>query len=156
MLEPGTCLFFRRTVTEVKQCNGCLRESFKPNLCETHQKINGDGRFVQAVVVCAIEDDSPAVKSYKQEGEEQSGGLAHNIALGKLNLLKTKVKVYLGGRGGEVLLKALYGKQTCQPLVKENLETHEKKSGDSIFSPIKPLFHRGNQTPTLIPGPTPN
>ena len=41
--------------------------------------------------------------------------------------------------------------QTCQPLLKENLETHEKKSGDStknseilFFSPIKPLFHRGN------------
>ena len=34
------------------------------------------------------------------------------------------------------------------------------KSGDStknsqiIFSPIKPLFHRGNQTPTLFPVPT--
>ena len=34
--------------------------------------------------------------------------------------------------------------QTCQPLIKENLETHEKKSGDSkkcseipFFSPIK-------------------
>ena len=43
--------------------------------------------------------------------------------------------------------------QTCQPLIKENLETHEKKSGDSIknseilfFSRSrlnKPLFHRG-------------
>ena len=27
--------------------------------------------------------------------------------------------------------KLLYQGQTCQPLVKENLETHEKKSGDS-------------------------
>ena len=34
--------------------------------------------------------------------------------------------------------------QTCQPVIKENLETHEKKSGDStksseilFFSPIK-------------------
>ena len=44
-------------------------------------------------------------------------------------------------------------KQTCQPLIKENRETHEKKSGDSIknseilfFSRSrlnKPLFHRG-------------
>ena len=43
--------------------------------------------------------------------------------------------------------------QTCQPLIKGNLETHEKKSGDSIknsqilfFSQWrlnKPLFHRG-------------
>ena len=43
--------------------------------------------------------------------------------------------------------------QTCQPLIKENLETHEKKSGDSIknseilfFSRSrlnKLLFHRG-------------
>ena len=42
--------------------------------------------------------------------------------------------------------------QTCQPLIKENLETHEKKSGDStknseilFFSRSrlnKPLFHR--------------
>ena len=43
--------------------------------------------------------------------------------------------------------------QTCQPLIKENLETHEEKSGDSIknseilfFSQSrlkKTLFHRG-------------
>ena len=49
--------------------------------------------------------------------------------------------------------KSMYIGQTCQPLIKENLETHEKKSGDSIknseilfFSRSrlkKPLFHRG-------------
>ena len=27
--------------------------------------------------------------------------------------------------------------QTCQPLIQENLETCDKKSGDSTFSPIK-------------------
>ena len=47
----------------------------------------------------------------------------------------------------------LFWPQTCQPLIKENLETLEKKSGDSIknseilfFSRSrlnKPLFHRG-------------
>ena len=47
--------------------------------------------------------------------------------------------------------------QTCQLLIKENLETHEKKSGDSIkdseilffFSRSrlnKPLFHRGKSS----------
>ena len=49
--------------------------------------------------------------------------------------------------------KSMYIGQTCQPLIKENLETHEKKSGDSIknneilfFSRSrlnKPLYHRG-------------
>ena len=48
--------------------------------------------------------------------------------------------------------------QTCQSLVKENLETHEKnleilqKIARFYFFPIKPLFHRGNQTPTSLPG----
>ena len=54
------------------------------------------------------------------------------------------------GAGGVVTAGLI---QTCQPLIKENLETHEKKSGDSIknseilfFSRSrlnKPLFHRG-------------
>lgn len=36
--------------------------------------------------------------------------------------------------------------QTCQPLKKENLETCDKKSGDSTFSPInikQTFFHLG-------------
>ena len=44
--------------------------------------------------------------------------------------------------------------QTCQPLVKENLETHEQKSGDSaknsqilLFFPNQTLpFENGGQT----------
>ena len=51
--------------------------------------------------------------------------------------------------------RVLYLKvQTCQPLVKENLETHEQKSGDSaknseilLFFPNQTLpFENGGQT----------
>ena len=71
-LNQGLDIFFRRTVNEVKFCKRCLRESFKPiaNFRETHPKISRDARFVQAVVVCAIEIEPPAVKSFTLDGEE--------------------------------------------------------------------------------------
>ena len=69
-LNQGLDIFFRRTVNEVKLCNRCMRESFKPSFRETHPKISRDARFVQAVVVCAIEKGSPAIKSYTVDGEE--------------------------------------------------------------------------------------
>ena len=50
--------------------------------------------------------------------------------------------------------------QTCQPLIKENLQTYEKKNREILqkvarfyFFPIKikqPLFHQGNQLLTLL------
>ena len=40
--------------------------------------------------------------------------------------------------------KEKYAQQTCQPLVKENLEIHEKKSGDSTKNSEILVFTRSN------------
>lgn len=57
-VNNGRGTFCRCTVTEVKRCNRCLRECFKPNFRETKPEISRDTRLVQAVIICAIVIDS--------------------------------------------------------------------------------------------------